>query len=131
MISGCGTGDDEPWFYESEDDCNVRCNWCEEGICESSLFITDIKPTKFSINSIYPNPFNPSTTIEVELPIAGIVNVDIYDLNGELVTNLSSDYYLAGQYNINWNADNTPSGIYFITVRSNKFTITKKLLLLK
>ena len=119
MISGCGRGNDDAWFYDSAEDCNLRCNWCEEGICESSLFITDIKPTKFSINIIYPNPFNPSTTIEFELPVSGMVNIDVYDLNGELVTELSSDYYSAGQYDIIWNAENTPSGIYFINLNLN------------
>jgi hypothetical protein len=71
-------------------------------------------PSNFSIVNCYPNPFNPSTTIDFELKKRGHINLDIYDIQGKHVSRLASGQYESGRYSLNWNADGLPSGIYFL-----------------
>jgi beta-glucosidase len=93
-------------------------------------------PLEFWLSNNYPNPFNPSTTIQYETPKAGYVKLEIYNSLGELVTTLKNDYQDKGKYSIQWNGKNmsgkiAPSGTYFYRMSSNGLTLVKKMLLLK
>jgi photosystem II stability/assembly factor-like uncharacterized protein len=94
-------------------------------------------PNKFELSRNYPNPFNPSTTINYSLPEAGFVTIKIYDLLGQEITTLVNEERQGGSYSVQFNAKDLPSGIYFYTMqvyttgRAGNFTETKKLLLLK
>jgi hypothetical protein len=92
-------------------------------------------PAEFALKQNYPNPFNPATTIRYELPIAGIVNLTIYNSLGETVTTLVNEVQEAGVYKLNWNASDLASGIYFyrIDVKGGEksFTRTNKMILMK
>lgn len=90
----------------------------------------EITPQDISAHN-YPNPFNPSTKIEFELQEAGNVNIDIYNVKGQKVRNLVSEYYGSGKHLVNWYADNIPSGLYFYKITSNYNTITRKMILMK
>jgi endonuclease I len=88
------------------------------------------------IAAIHPNPFNPSTSIDLELPAAGPVQVDIFGLDGRLVRTLLHETRPAGEVVLRWNGldDNglrVSSGPYFCRLRSGGATDTRKLLLLK
>jgi hypothetical protein len=76
-------------------------------------------PTQFLMAGNYPNPFNPSTTIEYQLPSAAFVNLKIYDVLGRQIAELVSGMKEAGYYSVRWIASSAPSGIYYA-----RFTVT-------
>lgn len=86
----------------------------------------------YELNQNYPNPFNPTTTIAFNLFECSDVTLTIYDLLGrDVVTLINKERMTAGSYSKKWNANNMPSGIYFYRLQTDKFTETKKLVLLK
>lgn len=98
------------------------------GIVEQSNLI----PADISISSIYPNPFNPVSTISFEISEYGKVGLAVYNLKGEQVAELMGREYLnAGYHEIVWDASNFSSGIYFVTLRAGNIIQTKKITLLK
>ena len=70
-------------------------------------------PAEFYFGSSYPNPFNPSTQIKLDLPEASTVSLTIYDVIGRQVAELASGYHEAGYHSVTWNATNQASGVYF------------------
>jgi hypothetical protein len=88
-------------------------------------------PSEFRLNQSYPNPFNPSTTIEFSLPVDRFVTLKIYDVLGREVENLISGQLHAGTYHKEWTATQYPSGVYFYRMNAGEFSETKKMLLLK
>lgn len=93
---------------------------------------TSSVPSVFALNQNYPNPFNPSTSISFTVASEGIAGLNIYTINGELVSTLFNETAKAGQvYNVKFDAGNLPSGIYFYRLTQGNSVITKKLTLLK
>jgi len=90
-----------------------------------------IIPEKFALSQNFPNPFNPQTTIQYQLPIAGNVKLQIFDLTGRLIQTLVDEKKQAGEYTIIWNAQNVSSGIYFYQLHTEGFTSVKKCVKLK
>jgi ligand-binding sensor domain-containing protein len=88
-------------------------------------------PGNFILYQNYPNPFNPSTTIQYQLPGAGFVTLKIYDLLGREIFTLVNKEQTAGRYEVNFNASNLASGIYFYQIKSSSFVLTKKMVYLK
>lgn len=99
----------------------------------STTSIKDIENPQLSffLSQNYPNPFNPSTVIIYQLPTAGNVKLKVYDLLGREVANLVEEYKLAGSHEIEFNAGNLTSGVYFYRLQAGSFVETKKLVLLK
>jgi acetylornithine deacetylase/succinyl-diaminopimelate desuccinylase-like protein len=85
----------------------------------------------YSLGQNYPNPFNPSTKIEYKIPEAGLVSLIVYDVLGKEVATLVNEEKAVGNHNVTFNADNLPSGVYFYTIKAEKFINTKKMVLLK
>jgi hypothetical protein len=79
----------------------------------------------------YPNPFNPSTTIRLSLPVSGHVSVRLFNVLGQEVSRLVNEILPAGTVERKWNADGFPSGMYYCVMTSTNQTITKKLLLVR
>jgi len=93
-------------------------------------------PSDYKLYAPYPNPFNPFTTIQYNLPEQAKVNINIYDMTGRLVKNLINGTQGAGLRSIQWNAtdDNgltAPAGVYLYRIEAGKFTDVKKMVLLK
>jgi hypothetical protein len=88
-------------------------------------------PKEFALERNYPNPFNPVTTIQYALPKSVYVTLKIFNCLGVEVETLVSKKQPAGEYEIQWNGGNLPSGIYFYRIQADKFTETKKLVILK
>ena len=88
-------------------------------------------PSTFNLAQNYPNPFNPSTTIKYDLRSAGIVSLKVYNVIGQQVSVLADGFRNAGTYEVHFDASNLPSGVYFYTIKTNEFTDTKKMLLVK
>jgi hypothetical protein len=85
----------------------------------------------YELFSNYPNPFNPSTTIKYSIPQSSIVVIKIFDVIGNEIETLVSEEKSVGTYEVNWNAINIPSGIYFYKLQAGSFIETKKMVLMK
>jgi hypothetical protein len=89
------------------------------------------------VTTNYPNPFNPETTIEFNNPLQGQVNINIYNLKGQLVKNLLQDNLNQGVHKVVWqgrdsNDRQVASGVYFYKIQSeNNKSVTKKIILMK
>jgi hypothetical protein len=79
----------------------------------------------------YPNPFNPITNITYSLPVYTNVQSVIFELTGKQIASLINELLSPGYHSINWNADNHPSGMYFITMIAGDYVNTQKLMLVK
>lgn len=89
-------------------------------------------PKEFSLSQNYPNPFNPTTTIAYELPVAGKVDLRIYDILGREVITLINREQTAGKYKVTFDASSLSSGIYFYRLAAESGYISvKKMILLK
>jgi len=97
----------------------------------SDIVEVGVVPDEFALFQNYPNPFNPTTTIRYQLPKESKVNIKIYDILGEQVMELVNETKQAGVYEVEFNAQNLPSGTYIYRIITEGFTETKKLLLLK
>ena len=84
-----------------------------------------------SVQSAYPNPFNPSTNIEYSISTSGNVKIAIYDVTGRQVDIIYNDYQSSGSHSIIWNAINSPSGIYYMQIQAQNDIHTQKVVLLK
>jgi len=91
----------------------------------------DSVPTKYSLEQNYPNPFNPATTINYELPQFSDVTLKVYDILGNEVATLVNQSQHAGKYQVRFDGSRLASGTYIYTIRTNNYTQTKKMLLIK
>ncbi|TFB09625.1 T9SS type A sorting domain-containing protein [Candidatus Marinimicrobia bacterium MT.SAG.2] len=103
----------------------------ENGLLDFITANRDDNTIGIFLNENYPNPFNPSTTIEYTIPQAGNVSLIVYNLLGEEVTRLVNEIQQADKYNIIWDASNFLSGIYFCRLQAGEFVQTNKMLLMK
>jgi hypothetical protein len=98
-------------------------------------------PLEYALKQNYPNPFNPSTRINYQIPDAGLVSLQVYNLLGEVVATLVNEEKSAGTYDVEFSAkggsasggdaSSLPSGIYFYKLQAGSFVETKKMILLK
>jgi hypothetical protein len=105
------------------------------GIMDPSVGIIDNEiPSRFELSQNYPNPFNPTTTIKfsvlAEREVAN-TKLMVYNILGQQVAELLNKPLSAGNYQVEFNATNLPSGVYFYRLQSGNFTETKKMLLMK
>jgi hypothetical protein len=75
-------------------------------------------PVEFGLYKVYPNPFNPSVTLNYTLPNDGQVSLKVYNLRGQLIETILSTYALRSSYTLNWSPQNLSSGVYFIQLQS-------------
>lgn len=87
-------------------------------------------PSRIAL-SVYPNPFNPGTTMRFEIPVSGFATLKVYDILGREITTLISGNVKAGEYDIPWNAAAYSSGVYFCVLQTGNQTIAAKLMLVK
>ncbi len=102
-----------------------KVSFDDEEVAVSTPTSTEIKIDN------YPNPFNPQTTIQLELPTDGFVSLKIYNVLGQEVATLVSDNLSAGSYKYVWNASNFASGIYVYRLEANGQMMDKKMILLR
>ncbi len=89
------------------------------------------KREDFQLSQNFPNPFNPTTTIQYQLPKAGNVTIRVYDILGNEVATLVNGEKPAGVYETKFNASNLSSGLYIYQLKAGNFMQTKKMMLLK
>ncbi len=93
-------------------------------------------PTRLELLPARPNPFNPSTTIHFRLPVAGDVEVGVYDVSGQLVRNLVAERLPAGEHAVAWDGRSgrgkaVGSGVYLVRLRVGARELTQKVQLIK
>jgi hypothetical protein len=88
-------------------------------------------PNVILISQNYPNPFNAQTMISFSLPQASHVSVEVFDLLGRSVATLLDGDLKAGYHEVDWNAKEQPSGMYFYRIQAGEFSEAKKMTLLK
>ncbi len=97
---------------------------------------SEFVPVETRLSTNFPNPFNPSTTIEFSMATAGEVHLEVFNTLGERVATLASGWYDAGQHMLTWHATSDrgaplPSGVYFARMQAGDYFATQRMLLLK
>ena len=93
-------------------------------------------PKHTAVRSVYPNPFNPSVTVEFDLDRQRNVQIAIYDVSGRLVRRLLDEVRSPGTYKVRWNGrsdagSSVATGVYFLRVQSEGWSVHRKIILLK
>jgi hypothetical protein len=112
--------DGGPWISES----NCTGDFLEE-------YAVATVPADFAMVGVYPNPFNPTTTLSFTLANAGTVQMSIYDVNGREVANLINGYREAGSHSVTFDASHLTSGVYVYRLTSGDQVASGKMVLLK
>ena len=86
---------------------------------------------QFKLSHAYPNPFNPSTSLDLNLDVNSHVNASVYNINGQLVDVILDKDMQAGDHNLTWNAQSFSSGLYFIRLQAGDNVAIQKLVLMK
>ncbi len=131
-------GIDSLWISEAVGFSN-GWNWGSEKriVVRNLVGINNLNnPVYYRLNQNFPNPFNPVTNINFEIPKSEFVSLKVYDISGKEISTLVYENLQAGQYNIRFdagiNSDNQlTSGIYYYTLSTENFTETKKMMLVK
>jgi membrane dipeptidase len=106
---------------------NSLGNWSYD-FTTTSIENENYSPTQYLIARNYPNPFNPSTTIEFIIPKFSNVQILIHNILGQLIDS-RHEFLNAGSYSIKWNARGS-AGVYFYTIKTDNESITNKMILL-
>ena len=96
-----------------------------------SSITNNISPEHYGLNKIYPNPFNPTTEIEFNLPYDSNVVLSAYDLNGREVGVIFDGFQASGIHSYQWDASNLPSGVYYIKFQFDNEIQSMKAVLMK
>jgi len=121
-----------PWAQTEHD----RHNTFQYGYIPSDNVVSvpafEDNPLQFSLSQNYPNPFNPKTAIGFSLLAVSNVTLKVYDILGkEVATLIHSRLMDAGKHEVNFDAGNVPSGIYYYRLTAGKFTETKKFVVVR
>ncbi len=92
---------------------------------------TSTIPDKFKLSQNYPNPFNPNTHLRIEIPELRYVRLTVFDILGREITTLVNQQLSPGKYEVEFNAENYPSGVYYYRLTSGNYSETKKMILLR
>jgi hypothetical protein len=104
--------------------------------CAQVSICNETLPITYNLYNAYPNPFNPVTTLQYDLPEDALVNITIYDMMGRVVNTHINESQSAGYKTTQWNATNNQgqpvsAGLYLYTIQAGDFRQTKKMVLLK
>ena len=88
-------------------------------------------PTNFGLSQAYPNPFNPTTSLNLALSENGYTSIVVYNLAGQVIDIINEGNMNAGHHHINWEAHNFSSGIYLLKVEQGHSSAIQKLILIK
>ncbi len=129
-FSVLATSEDPP----SSGAINGTVAWSDDDI--TGIEKLETIPETFSLYQNYPNPFNPGTTIQYSIPPSQqqdftLVRLKVYDTLGKEIAVLVNKNQTPGDYRVKFNADNLPSGIYFLSLQAGNFNKTIKMTLLK
>jgi hypothetical protein len=123
---------DEFRFYNRAlSQAEISATWNTELSCITGINKNLNVPDKYKLEQNYPNPFNPSTEINYQLAGTSNVKLVVYDMTGKEISILVNANLPAGNYKVDFNAANYSSGVYFYKLVTEKFSDTKKMILVK
>ncbi len=137
MFADSGLSAGTTYFYRvraiiMSDTCSTSSYSNEAGVTTTAVKERESSvPTEFRLSQNFPNPFNPSTTIDYALPRASHVRLTILDLVGNEVTVLVNEKKAPGRHQAHWNASGVASGVYWCRVQAGEFVETRKMLLMR
>jgi hypothetical protein len=152
MSTVCGNSFNSPCIDAGDpayEDSLINCDWglglqrSDIGTYGGVVKIVGVEdeislPTKFSLEQNYPNPFNPTTSIQYAIASRQFVTLKVFDVLGNEIETLVNEEKPVGTYELNWNATNLPSGVYFYQLKvysanrgATSFVATKKMILLR
>ena len=128
--SGLGTGGSSGYSGDRVYTIQVEIQPQSVGILSEDL------PTSFSLNGNYPNPFNGETIISYDIPKDGFVNISIFNVAGQFITNLVNEYQLYGEKKVFWDTkdatgNHVPYGVYYYVVSNGTYKEARTMTLLK
>jgi Secretion system C-terminal sorting domain len=88
-------------------------------------------PSSYGLSNAYPNPFNPSTTLSVNLPESAELNVSVFNVTGQLVATLANSQFSAGSHTLTFNASSLSGGVYFVQASAQGWSDVQKVVLMK
>ena len=98
----------------------------EENLSNDSFIVSN-----FSISDPYPNPFNPTTQLNFNVPVSDYIQINIYNASGNIVDTLYDGYIQSGVHTLDWVAKDLSSGVYFIKSVFQSDVVVKKVILIK
>ena len=100
-------------------------------VANSNTLLSVVEPSSFELGAAYPNPFNPSTSLNINMPENGYVTVKAYNLVGQVVSVITEGNMEAGNHTMTWDASSLSSGVYLITAEYAGTVATQKVMLMK
>ena len=88
-------------------------------------------PASFVINTLYPNPFNPVITLDIDIHKSGGLRIEVYDVSGHFIGVINNGHINTGNQSFQWNGNNSPSGMYFFKITDGDIVQIRKAVLLK
>jgi len=121
--------------YYSTEATSRQGGWClfDAGETFKQNFGNNNSPeiTEYKLYDNFPNPFNPSTEIQYQVPNDGNVKLKVYNIMGQEVMTLVNGFKEKGMYSVSFNAGSLPSGVYIYKIEAGNYTQVKKMLLTK
>jgi hypothetical protein len=111
----------------SDWECRVVSGWFDD----PTTLQTGMVVEEFALNGVYPNPFNPTTTLSYALPEAAKVTLNVYDVSGRLVAEVVNGWRNAGVHDVLFDGSGLASGIYVFTLTAGDYNTTGKMVLMK
>ena len=134
-VNGNGTGEivfdsiNSKLYLMETNNAVIAIDLLEAGIVSNENLASI--PVNFKLHDNYPNPFNPSTNIQYDLPVASDVSIKVYDIQGRMIANISKGKQTAGTYTHRFDAGSLASGMYIYRIEAGSFVATKKMMLIK
>lgn len=134
---------DPDWYYLTSSDTTIYAYLIRAyvgfGVTDVDEQVAKTVPSKFNLDQNYPNPFNPTTTIRYSIPNIADANFSstsnvqliVYDVLGSKIRTLVNETKQPGNYEVNFDARNLSSGIYYYQLKSGNYVATKKMILMK
>ena len=128
--SADGSGGEYWWYGFTAEAPQVKALYWFDAVV-SGVNEDGTLPEAYTLSQNYPNPFNPTTVISYSVPEKADVTLKVFNLLGQEVAQLVSEVKNVGTHEVNFNANNLTSGVYFYTIKAGNFTSTRKMMLIK
>ncbi len=133
MLIVWGLHDATYWWRVSAENSAGMNEFCKPGIFQIIVTSVPIErgiPDLYVLYPNYPNPFNPSTTIQYDIPVQSHVRLSIYNVLGQIVDILVDEVHSPGFFQSTWNAFDLSGGMYFYRIEAGEYVQTRKMMLL-
>ena len=118
-------------IYDSDNSTTWEIGNFDNIVTSEGKEISDEKPSSFALSQNFPNPYNPTTTIEYYTPQLSWIKLVVYNSIGQEIQTLVDGEKPSGLYEVEFNAASLPSGVYFYRLEATNFVKTRKMILMK